>query len=69
MANLTDSGKEDGNDVQKMYVVPGGYMLKKTEFIGIIVGLRTIKGNQCRLDAVYDELMTGLKGVGAQGGD
>ena len=47
-----------------------GYMLKKTKLIGIIVGLRTIKGNQCRLDAVYDELMTGLKGGrGAQGSD
>ena len=38
-------------------------MLGVTKFIeGIIAGLRAVKGNQCRLDAVYDELMTGLKG-------
>ena len=38
-------------------------MLRETEFTEcIIAGLRAAKGNQCRLDAVYDELMTGLKG-------
>ena len=64
MADLTKaSGKEDGSDVQKKYVVSEGYMLGETKFIeGIIAGLRAVKGNQCILDAVYDELMTGLKG-------
>ena len=37
-------------------------MLGKTKFIeGVIAGLRVVRGNQCRLDAVYDELVTGLK--------
>lgn len=51
------------SDAQKKYVVPEGYMLGETKFIeGIIAGLRAIKGNQCRLDVVYDALMTGFKG-------
>ena len=53
---------EDGSDAHKKYVVLEGYMLGETEFTeGIIYRLRAAKGNQCRLDAVYDELMTGLK--------
>ena len=37
-------------------------MVGETEFTeGIIAGLRAVKGNQCKLDAVYDELMAGLK--------
>ena len=40
-------------------MVPEGYMSRETEFTeGIIAGLRAAKGNQCRLDAAYDELMT-----------
>ena len=63
MANLTETpDKEDGNDAHKKYVVPEVYMLGETEFTeGITAGLRAAKGNQCRLDAVYDELMAGLK--------
>ena len=65
MANLTETpGKEDGSDAHKKYVVPEGYMVGETEFI--IAGLRAAKGNQCRLDAVYDELMAGLKGVSSK---
>ena len=62
-ANLTESpDKVDGNDAHKKYVVPEGYMSGETEFTeGIIAGLRAAKGNQCRLDAAYDELTTGLK--------
>ena len=38
-------------------------MLGETKFIeGVIAGLRDVRGNQCRLDAVYDELVTDLKG-------
>ena len=37
-------------------------MVGETEFTeGIIAGLRAVKGNQCTLDAVYDELMEVLK--------
>ena len=64
IANLTEvADKEDGGGgVQKKYVVPEGYMLGETKFIeGIIAGLRAVEGSQCRLDAVYDELVTGLK--------
>ena len=37
-------------------------MVGETEFTeGIIAGLRAVRGNQCKLDAVYDKLMAGLK--------
>ena len=37
-------------------------MLDETDFIeGIISGLRSTKGDKCRLDVVYEELATGLK--------
>ena len=63
MANLTEApGKEDGSDAHKKYVVLEGYMVGETEFTeGITAGLRAAKGYQCKLDAVYDELMAGLK--------
>ena len=62
MANLTETpGKEYGSDAHK-YVVLEGYMVGETEFTeGITAGLRAAKGYQCKLDAVYDELMAGLK--------
>ena len=63
IANLTETpNKEDGTDAHKKYVVPEGYMLGETEFTeDIIAGLRAAKGNQCRLDVAYDELMACLK--------
>jgi len=37
-------------------------MVGETVFTeGIVAGLRAVKGDQCKLDAVYDELMAGLK--------
>ena len=54
--------EEVRKEVHKRFVVPEGYMLDETDFIeGIISGLRNTKGDQCRLDEVYDELVTGLK--------
>ena len=39
-------------------------MVGKTEFTeGIIAGLRAAKGNQCRVDAVYDELWQAEEGA------
>ena len=63
MANLTEaSDKGNGGDVQKKYLVPEGYMLGETKFTEcVIAGLRAVRGNQYRLDAVYEELLTGLK--------
>ena len=63
MVNLTETpSKEDSSNAHKKYVVPEGYIVGETEFAeGIIAGLMAAKGNQCRLDAVYDELMAGLK--------
>ena len=54
--------KEAVSDAHKKYVVLEGYMVGETEFTeDIIAGLRAAKGYQCKLDAVYDELMAGLK--------
>ena len=56
------SRKEDGSDAHKNYVALEGYMVGKTEFTeGIIAGLRAAEGDQCRLDAVHNELMAALK--------
>ena len=58
LANLTVTpSKEDGSDAHNKCVVLVGYMVGETEF----TGLRAAKGSQCKHDAVYDEVMAGLK--------
>ena len=45
-----------------MWFRKGTWWGRHAEFTeGIIAGLRAVKGNQCKLDAVYDELMVGLR--------
>ena len=60
MANLTEASDEgNGGDVQRSISSSGVH--GKTKFLEGVRGLGSIRGNQCRLDAVYDELVTSPK--------